>query len=113
MPRPKKHPYERRTAQLPPVRVTDAEWALASEAADAAGLSLSDYIRQRATTDGLTVRPGLKDAQLLSELNRCGVNLNQIARHLNYGDARVDRDIGLVLGELYRVLEIVGRAYGP
>ena len=113
MARPKKHAHEKRTAQLPPVRVTDVEWALASEAASSAGLSLSDYIRQRATTDGVTVRLGLKDAQLLSELNRCGVNLNQIARHLNFGDAKIDRDISLVLSELYRVLESVGRSYGP
>jgi len=111
MARPRKEAHERRIAALPPVRVTDAELIAIGDQARAAGLSLSDFVRQRLTQGRVTPKAGLRDARLLSELNRAGVNLNQIARHLNRGQGLPD-DIGHVLYELHRVLQLVGRAYG-
>src|SRR5690606_17793898 len=96
---------------LPPVRITDAELIAVSDQARAAGLSLSDFVRQRLVSGKVTPRPALPAARLLSELNRCGVNLNQIARHLNRGQDAPD-DMGHVLHELHRVLQLVGRSYG-
>lgn len=111
MARPRKEAHERLSAALPPVRMTDAELIAIGDQARAAGLSLSDFVRQRLTRDRVTPKAGLVDARVLSEINRAGVNLNQIARHFNRGQG-VPGDIGDVLTELRRVLELVGRAYG-
>lgn len=111
MARPRKEPHERRNAALPPVRMTDAELVAIGEQAQAAGLSLSDFVRQRVTGGRVLSRPGLTDARLLSELNRCGVNLNQIARHLNRGQG-MPADLNDVLSDLQGVLRRVGQSYG-
>lgn len=111
MARPRKDELERRTAHLPPVRVTDAELIAAGDRARASGVSLSDFVRARVTGGTVPARPALSDARLLSELNRCGVNLNQIARRLNRGQDAPDH-MGELLSEFQRVLQLVGRAYG-
>ena len=85
MARPKKQPHERRSAKLLPIRLTEAELADLHLQAERAGLSLTELVRQRATSGKVTPKRGLADAQLLSELNRVGVNLNQIAHAMNAG----------------------------
>jgi hypothetical protein len=70
MARPRKEEHERRTPHLPPVRMTDAELIAIGDQARAAGLSLSDFVRQRLTQGRVTPKPGLVDARLLCELNR-------------------------------------------
>ena len=85
MARPKQHPHERRSAQLPPIRLTEAELAHLQMQARQVDLSVTEIARQRILTGKVTPRRGLADAQLLSELNRIGVNLNQIAHALHCG----------------------------
>ncbi len=109
MARPLKEPHERRSAKLPPIRVTEAELADLQLQAERAGLSLTELVRQRATGGRVTPRRGLADAQLLSELNRIGVNLNQIARTLNRGKDGDPLHLGHVLGLLTTTLEHLGR----
>jgi len=109
MARPKKEPAERRSAKLPPIRLTEAEFADLHLQADRAGLSVTELVRQRATAGKVTPKRGLADAQLLSEINRIGVNLNQIARTLNRGGDRDPHHLDHVLGRLVAVLEHVGR----
>lgn len=111
MARPRKDEHEKRQAHLPPVRLTEAELITIGDQARAAGLSLSDFARRRLLGESVTPRPSAADARLLSELNRCGVNLNQIAHRLNRSqDLRYD--LSAVLAELSRVLSLVGRSYG-
>lgn len=83
MARPKMAPDERRDAQVPPLRVTAAELHHVEEQAAAAGLSLSDYCRRVLLAQRVQPRRSQTDAAALLELNRIGVNLNQIARALN------------------------------
>ena len=109
MARPKKQPHERRSAKLPPIRLTEAELADLHIQADLAGLSVTELVRQRATSGKVTPKRGLVDAQLLSEINRIGVNLNQIAHVLNRGDDRDPHHLDHVLGKLVSVLEQIGR----
>lgn len=111
MGRPTKQEHERRTASLPPVRVTAAEMVFVQVQAEAAGLSVSDYVRQRALGAPVAPRRAVNADRLLVELNRAGVNLNQIARHLNAGGA-ASAELAHVLDRLYGVLEKVGRAHG-
>ena len=112
MARPQKDKLEARTAHLPPIRLTQAELAAISELAGASGLSLSEYVRQRLLTGKVTPRPALDDAQVLAELNRCGVNLNQIAKRLNAG-AGLPTSVDKTLEIFHAVLQRVGSAYGP
>jgi hypothetical protein len=112
MARPLKDRLEARSAHLPPVRLTEVELAIVHDLAQGAGLTVSEFIRQRVLTGRTTPRPRLSDARLLSELNRCGVNLNQIARALNSG-AGLPTSVDGTLETFNTVLERVGEAYGP
>ena len=76
MARPRLDEQERR-ARTVGVRVTAAEAAELRERAQAARLSMGAYLRRRAL--GQRVRMAAE----LRELNRIGVNLNQMARALN------------------------------
>ena len=78
MARPRLGESERR-ARTVGVRVTAAEETELRERAQAARLSMGAYLRRRAL--GQRVRM----ASELRELNRIGVNLNQMARALNSG----------------------------
>lgn len=109
MARPKKQPHERRSAKLPPIRLTEAELADLHLQADRAGLSITELVRQRVTSGKVTPKRGLADARLLSELNRIGVNLNQIAHVLNRGGDRDPHHLDHVLGKLVATLESVAR----
>ena len=85
MARPRLGAEERRTRTIG-VRVTAADAAELREQAQRARLSIGAYARQRAL--GRQVRLAEErrlGAAELRELNRIGVNLNQIARVLNSG----------------------------
>jgi hypothetical protein len=108
--RPVKADGEGRTLSLPPVRVNAAEAALIDARAAVAGLRLSVYIREAALGHDLAPAPRDIDDKLLFELNRAGVNLHQIVRHLNFGGS-IPSDIGDVLAELKAAIARVGAAY--
>lgn len=109
MGRPRKEPLERRSAKLPPVRVTDAELAALTLQAASDGVSLTELVRSRALGRDVIRRRGKAEAQLLSELNRIGVNLNQIARILNSGQGRDPHHLDHVLGRLVVAIEHIAR----
>ena len=85
MARPRLGESERRRRTIG-VRVTEAEEAELRERAQAARLSMGAYLRRRAL--GQRVRSAVErrlGAAEMRELNRIGVNLNQMARALNSG----------------------------
>lgn len=84
MPRPTKQPGEKRSATIR-ARLTVAEKLYAEEQARAAGLTLTDFVRRRVLGIPVKPRPHQLEASLITELNRIGVNLNQIARAANAG----------------------------
>ena len=88
MARPRLGEAERRTRTIG-VRVTEAEETELRERAQAARLSMGAYLRRRAL--GQRVRLGAAELRLgaaeLRELNRIGVNLNQMVRAMNSGAA--------------------------
>lgn len=88
MGRPKKQPSEKRTVSIP-VMWTAAERARLLADVEKYGLpSLSELIRQRSLTGRVVVKQTTELAAAdRVELNRLGVNLNQIARHLNEAGA--------------------------
>ena len=111
MPRPKKTDTERRT-HLAQFRLTAGEALTAKMNAAAAGVSPGEYYRRR--TLGLTVTPPASraDAQLLAEINRIGVNVNQLAFAWNAG-REFKGDWEAVRDELARVLDKVASRYDP
>ena len=88
MARPRLGEEHRRTRTLG-VRLTASEAEALSEQARSARLSLGAYVRRRALGQRVSVSEERRlGAGELRELNRIGVNLNQIARLLNSGAAR-------------------------
>ncbi len=98
--------------QLPPVRVTEAEFMAVKHEAAAVGLSITNYLRQLTLTGHAVPRRTAADDRLLVELNRIGINLNQVARQANAGGG-LNGELGSVIARLHGVLEQVGDAYGP
>jgi len=84
MGRPLKQPDERRGERLPGLRLTTAEREFIEAQAAAAGLSVADYARRRLLGRTVTPRRTAADDRALVELNRVGVNLNQIAARVNF-----------------------------
>jgi hypothetical protein len=80
--RPRKDPADRRTETYG-LRLSPKEKAELEDRAERAGLSLAEYLRRRAL--GKPVKTQV-DKEATHELNRIGVNLNQIAHVANAGD---------------------------
>ena len=96
----------RKKKDLPPakerfvgLRFTEEQYSVLEHNAKAAQLSVSEYIRRSVTGQKIPVfQPIIHDEhEILEELrkiNKVGSNLNQIARHLNQGDAAVEKEYG-------------------
>lgn len=79
---------EQRRSRTVGVRLTAGEAEALSAQARAARLSLGAYVRRRALGQRVRVVEERRlGAEELRELNRIGVNLNQVARQLNSGAA--------------------------
>lgn len=85
MARPTKHKHEKRTAQLPPIRVTEAEFIYVQRQAYSADMTLTHYLRSLALTGEVIHRSTKLEESFLVELNRIGVNINQVATIFNAG----------------------------
>ena len=87
MARPKKkEPKTRRIT----IRVTETEYAIFTEEAEKQKMTLAEYIRQRVihhkTETKYEITTGKEELkELLIEHHKIGINLNQIAKHLNAG----------------------------
>ena len=109
MGRPKKHSLERRDAKLD-LRLKTAEKSHVEHQAAEAGMSAAEYGRNLILGRRVTATPTRADAALLFELNRIGVNLNQLTKAFNQG---CDPDgLEAVADELRDTLQRIGAAYG-
>ena len=106
MARPRKKTADKRTERLPHLRCTKGELAQIKTKADQAGLSLSDYLRKMASDGEVVVRQGGADFQLVDQLRRIGVNVNQMARRLNQ-TGKMPADLGRVWQRLAGLLDRV------
>lgn len=103
MARPRKQTDERRSEQTKE-RWTLAELEYLNEQAELAGITRAEFIRRRALGYSMPPAPSRSsDPALVSELNRIGVNVNQLARATHRGSdfTRYWADVG---GELRQVL---------
>lgn len=112
MARPAKQNHEKRS-ETERFRVTVAEREYIRMQAAAAGLTPSEYSRRRALGYEVPAKADIApNASLLSELNRIGVNINQLAKsvHLDTGFQQYWREIG---DELSAALAKLVHKHGP
>lgn len=106
MARPKKHEMEKRNRVIA-FRATVAEEEHLREQAANVGLSLSDYTRRRSVGHVVAApaRPKF-DPALVSEVNRIGVNVNQLTQavHMDREFVKYWREIGKELEALLEKL---------
>jgi hypothetical protein len=115
MARPSKEPDERRTAFVR-YRVTPEEKARLEAQAERAGLPLGEFARQAAERAQIVARVSRADFALTDQLRRLGVNLNQIAKHVNAGrtpPAYLERLCARVEDMLERLFDEEGGGRGP
>lgn len=101
MARPRKEEHERRTASVR-ADLTEAEKVFVQEQAARAGLSEAEYTRRRVLGFAVASPAAARrtDPALITELNRIGVNVNQLARA-----AHTDRDFIQFWREIGRELQ--------
>lgn len=103
MARPKKEQHEKRS-ETARFRVTLAEREFIRTQARAAGLDETEYLRRRALGHAIPPAPQRSsDPALVSELNRIGVNVNQLA-HATHKGMEFTRHWAEVSAELRGVL---------
>lgn len=85
MPRPKLSERDLRSHRIT-ASVNSAEWWIIQDRARQARMSVPEFIRQRVVRDRLQIEsPRQLDARTFREVQRLGVNVNQIARAMNRG----------------------------
>jgi hypothetical protein len=110
MGRPKKAPEEKRGDQLNP-RLTTAERTEIEGNAAILGISPSEFMRSRSLSYRLPAALAVQRhvAALAVALLRLGVNLNQIARHMNAGRG-APPDLSALIARIEALLDDI---YGP
>lgn len=105
--RPAKTDAEARSARIA-FRVTEDERAQIEARAAEAGATVSNYARAVALTGAPPApRRNATDAAALSELNRVGVNLWQITKHLNFGGS-IPTDLHEAIADVRAAVEKLG-----
>lgn len=123
MARPKKEKELQHKHQIM-LRLTDTEYEIVSESAEAANLPLAEYVRKQVMKQKVTAKyeivadlPELK--KLVAEFGKIGSNLNQIARHFNSGGIHsqemrkaIDQSVARIYEMKYEVLKMAGNFHG-
>lgn len=99
MARPEKHEYEKRSQQVK-IRLTMAEQEHLRSQASTCGQNVAEYVRHRVMGHRVEspARPKFNPT-LVSEINRIGVNVNQLSRavHMDREFVKYWQDIGTQL----------------
>ena len=103
MARPTKDTAAKRTERFN-LRLTPAELAHVQSQATHAGIGAHDYARRRVLGHKVPPARSQIDASLLTELNRIGVNLNQLTHAVNSGIV-IEREAAVVLAEVRGIIE--------
>ena len=123
MARPKKEKELTRSHHIT-LRLTDTQYDTVTEAAEAAGMSRSSYIRQQLLHGKVIIKYDLRVdvpelQKLTSEFHRIGNNLNQIAKHFNTGglhSQEIRSRINRAITDLYKlrkeVIKMAGDFHG-
>ena len=110
MARPTKDTADKRTERFN-LRLTLAELAHVQAQAAHAGVGAHDYARRRVLGHRVPPARSQIDATVLSDLNRIGVNLNQLTRANNSGGA-VQAEAAVLLAQVRGVIEQIAGGDG-
>lgn len=100
-------PTENRREKRVHVLFTDVEFSEVQTLADAAGMTVSAYLRNTTLGQRPKPKPSRIASELVRELNRIGVNLNQFLRMFHRERTPHDDDIRFCLKELQTALRQV------
>lgn len=105
--RPRLSPDERRSIQIK-VGLTPSQYVKIEERAESAGLSDVELIRRLAISQQFNTVPAINRSALI-ELNKIGINLNQIAKAVNSGaDVNFEKALESIK---YDIKEIAQKLY--
>jgi hypothetical protein len=92
------------------IRMTESDFTRLKKKVEQSGLSQAEYLRQAVLNKRIVSTEGI--TELIKELKRIGINLNQIARNSNTGTAathseiqRISEDLGGIWLLLRRFLQ--------
>jgi hypothetical protein len=104
-------PDEERCSRIA-VRLTINEHIALRERARTAGLTMAEFLRRRCFDVPVVPPKATADARMLTELNRIGVNLNQLTKRVNAGDGRdLDGRLDAAAREVRAAVKAVADAY--
>jgi hypothetical protein len=105
MARPVKNMAVSRVKSLPPLRCTEAEYALVQGNAQAAGMSVSSYMRQM-VVQGKVVRKGnsAPSPELMLQLMRTGSDLQRLRESMEQWGVVVPQELQTCLQRMDAVL---------
>ena len=88
-----KKPEAFRKTHIMKIRLDDIQYSAVESGAEAAGMTMTEYIRHMAVFGKLEIRPQIvvdlpKLEALTLELSRIGNNLNQLTKYFNMGGMR-------------------------
>jgi hypothetical protein len=83
--------------------VTESEYNMVKDKADYCGLSISEYMRN-VGVDGAIIKRDFKD--IFYELNKIGVNINQLAKRANESGIVVERDVDELRNQYEKMFEL-------
>ncbi|MDA8222503.1 plasmid mobilization relaxosome protein MobC [Desulfosporosinus sp.] len=83
--------------------VTEIETDVINEKANYCGLSRSEYLR-KVSIDGVIIK---RDFEGLYEINKIGVNINQISKNANKRDMVIERDVEELRMQYEKLFEVV------
>ncbi len=88
--RPRKEEWVKLKYRLPAVKVNTEEYFVVKEKAKAAGVTLTEFIRQCAFSGEVIARVTPEQMNLIRDLAGMGNNVNQLARQANAAGYRSD-----------------------
>ena len=104
--RPRKEEWVKLKYRLPAVKVNTEEYFAVKEKAKAAGVTLTEFIRQCALSGGVIEKVTPEQMSLIRDLAGMGNNVNQLARQANAAGYRSDAKRFSTLGvELMNIID--------
>lgn len=85
------------------VWVTESERDFIKDKAKYCGLSMSEYLR-KVSVDGVIIK---REYEGIYEINKIGVNINQIAKQANKRDTVIERDVEELRVQYEKLFEVV------
>ena len=103
---PRKEEWVKLKYRLPAVKVNTEEFFAIKEKAKAAGVTLTEFIRQSVLSGGVIEKVTPEQMKLIRDLAGMGNNVNQLARQANAAGYRSDAERFSALGvELMNIID--------